>query len=59
MTAAVPLEGAVPADRRVLRGEHAEGAGPLSTPQLEYAALDALACVRIREELFRECGVGR
>ena len=38
MTAAVPLEGAVPADRRVLRGEHAEGAGPLSTPQLRTGA---------------------
>ena len=45
MTAAVPVvgpgagvEGAAPADRRVLRGEHAEGAGPLSTPQLRTGA---------------------
>ena len=34
-------------------------ARPLTASQLEYAALDALACVRIREELFRECRVGQ
>lgn len=34
------------------------GARPLRRSQLEYAALDALACVRIRERIFRECGVG-
>ena len=45
MTAAVPVvgpgpgvEGAAPADRRVLRGEHAAGAGALSTPQLRTGA---------------------
>ena len=34
------------------------GARPLRRSQLEYAALDALACVRVRERIFRECGVG-